>query len=98
MTSYKLGLAVAGVVVLLAALLPTYLKKRPLSLPIILVAGGAIGFAVVTAVEVDPRAHLTMTEHATELAVLISLLGAGLAIDRPPGWKRWAPAWRLLSI
>jgi NhaP-type Na+/H+ or K+/H+ antiporter len=86
------------VVILFAALLPTYLSKRPLSLPIILVAGGTIGVAILPGFDIDPRQHLTVTEHATELAVLISLLGAGLSIDRAPGWKRWAPTWRLLSI
>lgn len=95
---YTLGLTIAGVVILFAALLPTYLHKRPLSLPIVLVAGGTIGLALLPTVEIDPRDHLTLTEHATELAVLISLLGAGLSIDRAPGWRRWGPTWRLLSI
>ncbi len=39
-----------------------------------------------------------MTEHVTELAVLISLLGAGLALDRVPGWRTWSSAWRLLGV
>lgn len=91
-------LTIAGVVVLFAALLPTYLHKRPLSLPIILVAGGVIGVGLLPGVDIDPRDQLTLTEHATELAVLISLLGAGLSIDRSPGWRRWGPTWRLLSI
>jgi sodium/hydrogen antiporter len=30
--------------------------------------------------------------------VLISLLGAGLALDRPPSWRGWASTWRLLGI
>jgi NhaP-type Na+/H+ or K+/H+ antiporter len=89
---------VAGLVVVFAALLPTYLSSRPMSLPIVLVAGGAIGFVVAPGVGFDPRQHLGLTEHATELAVLISLLGAGLSIDRPPGWRRWAATWRLLGI
>lgn len=84
--------------VLFAALLPTYLSRRPLSLPIILVAGGWVGLAFVPGVELDPRDHLELTEHAAELAVLISLLGAGLSIDRAPGWRRWHPTWRLLGV
>lgn len=83
---------------LFAALLPTYLYKRPLSLPILLVAAGAIGTAFLPGVDVDPRSHMALTEHATELAVLISLLGAGLSIDRAPGWRRWHATWRLLTI
>ncbi len=49
-------------------------------------------------VDIDPRDHLALTEHATELAVLISLLGAGLSIDRAPGWRRWQATWRLLTV
>ena len=30
--------------------------------------------------------------------VIVSLTGAGLMIDRAPGWRSWAPAWRLLAI
>jgi sodium/hydrogen antiporter len=86
-------------VVLLAALLPTYLHRRPLSLPMILVTVGIAVFALIPNADgPDPRDHLVATERAAELSVLISLLGAGLAIDRAPGWKRWATTWRLLSI
>ena len=83
---------------LFAALLPAFVSKRPLSLPIVLVAVGTLGLAFVPGVHVDPREHPTLTEHATELAVLISLLGAGLSIDRPPGWHRWHATWRLLAV
>jgi NhaP-type Na+/H+ or K+/H+ antiporter len=96
--SYKVALAAAGLVILLAALLPSYIGRRPVSLPMVLVAGGAVGFALVPGAHLDPRAHLRLTEHATELGVLISLLGAGLSIDRPPGWQRWGATWRLLGV
>jgi NhaP-type Na+/H+ or K+/H+ antiporter len=86
-------------VVLLAAWLPAYLRERPLSLPMVLIAIGATTFSVVPGLgDVDPRQHLEVTEHVTELAVLISLLGAGLALDRIPGWRTWAGAWRLLGV
>ena len=42
--------------------------------------------------------ELKVIEHASELIVIISLAGAGLAIDRPTGWRSWAPTWRLLAI
>ncbi len=85
--------------VLLAAWLPVYLRDRPLSLPMVLIAIGATTFGIVPGLgDVDPRQHLEVTEHVTELAVLISLLGAGLALDRVPGWRTWASAWRLLGV
>lgn len=61
-------------------------------------AAGTLGTVFLPGVDIDPRKHLALTEHATELAVLISLLGAGLSIDRAPGWRRWHATWRLLTI
>ena len=37
-------------------------------------------------------------EHTAELIVIISLAGAGLAIDTPASWRRWQPTWRLLIV
>jgi NhaP-type Na+/H+ or K+/H+ antiporter len=34
----------------------------------------------------------------TELCVIISLMGAGLALNRPVGWRRWSTTWRLLAV
>lgn len=41
---------------------------------------------------------LKIIEHASELIVLISLAGAGLAIDTKAGWRRWQATWRLLGL
>ena len=46
----------------------------------------------------DPRTYDTLAERFTEMVVIISLMGAGLKLDRPLGWKAWAPTWRLLGI
>lgn len=46
----------------------------------------------------DPRTWDTATERLTELVVIISLMGAGLKIDRPPGWRTWSTTWRLLIV
>jgi NhaP-type Na+/H+ or K+/H+ antiporter len=98
-STFTLGILLAGVVVLLAAWMPAYLDDRPLSMPIALVAMGvAIFLAVPQLPDIDPRAHPVATEHATEFAVLISLLGAGLALDRRPSWRGWASTWRLLGV
>ena len=42
-------------------------------------------------------AHRALVEHATEICVLISLMGAGLAINRPFGRRNWSSTWRLLG-
>lgn len=96
---YELGLAIAGAAALLTAWLPAYLSHRALSLPILLVAAGAIAFAVPIGLEPpDPRDHLPFVERVTELGVIIALMGAGLRIDRPFNWRTWGTTWRLLAI
>ncbi len=40
----------------------------------------------------------TLTERLTEIVVIVSLMGAGLKIDRRIGWRRWNSSWRLIAI
>ncbi len=46
----------------------------------------------------DPRAHAVVSTHLAEICVLVSLMGAGLALDRPVGWRRWGTTWRLIGL
>jgi len=97
--TYELSLAVVGLAALLAAWLPAFLDDRALSLPIILVGIGAVVFAVPSPLQApDPRLHLELTERIAEVGVLVALVGAGLSIDRPIGWRRWRATWRLLLV
>ncbi len=97
--NYKLALVALGALIVAAALAPIYLSKRPLSLPILLVAAGALLVRALPGFTFDPSGDdLSLTEHAAEIGVLISLLAAGLSIDRRPGWRRWATTWRLLAV
>jgi NhaP-type Na+/H+ or K+/H+ antiporter len=100
MSAYVVVLAVFGVVVLLTAWLPMVLKELPLSLPIFCVALGALIFAFpdIPGVMPHPNEELALVERLSEFVVIISLMGAGLKIDRPFGWKRWRLTWRLLGI
>jgi NhaP-type Na+/H+ or K+/H+ antiporter len=100
MDSYIIVLAGFGAVVLLTAWLPMVLKELPLSLPIFCVGLGALIFAFpeIPGVMPHPREHLAILEHLCELVVIISLMGAGLKIDRPFGWGRWKLTWRLLGV
>lgn len=91
--------AAAGVCALLAALLPWLLQRLPVSLPMVFLGIGILAFAAVPQLPTpDPLVHGTITTHLTEVCVIVSLMGAGLALDRPPGWRRWAITWRLLAI
>ncbi|MFL5183903.1 MAG: cation:proton antiporter [Microvirga sp.] len=100
MNAYVVVLAGFGVVVLLTAWLPMILKELPLSLPIFCVALGALIFAFpdLPGIIPHPSEELAIVEHLSEFVVIISLMGAGLKIDRPFGWRRWRLTWRLLGI
>lgn len=89
----------AGLVTLTAALLPRLLAKAPVSLPMVFLGAGAVAFGLAEPLpELDPVRHGTLVLHLTELCVIISLMGAGLALNRPVGLRRWATTWRLLGV
>ena len=96
---YILFLVALGVIILLVSWAPKGLKSVPLSLAMICVA---LGFGVFSLgwlnFNPDPRDYDTLTERLAELVVIISLMGAGLKLDRPVGWRAWAPTWRLLGV
>jgi Kef-type K+ transport system membrane component KefB len=80
--------ALLGVGALLAGVLPRLLERRPLSMPIIFLAVGMLVFALPTGLPgPDPLAHPSLTTHLTEVGVIVALMGAGLKLDRPIGWR-----------
>jgi NhaP-type Na+/H+ or K+/H+ antiporter len=88
-----------GALILLTAWLPMVLKEAPLSLPIVCVVIGAVGFWAMPEHGVPhPAARLLVVEKLTEIVVLIALMGAALKIDRVIGWRAWTTTWRLLAI
>jgi NhaP-type Na+/H+ or K+/H+ antiporter len=95
---------VAGLAILLAAVLPSVLSRLTLSPPMVLLAAGmAMGLLPVGSDEFfDPVANHTTIEQVTQFAVLLALMGVGLALDRPlrlrhpRDWRRWSSTWRLL--
>ncbi|MBP2472619.1 NhaP-type Na+/H+ or K+/H+ antiporter [Crossiella equi] len=95
----ELILAVAGALALLAAVLPRLLHGRPLSAPLVLTLIGATSFLLPDAwLSFDPRPRLDLVVVVTELAVLVSVAGAGLKVNRPIGLRCWSSTWRLLGI
>jgi len=88
----------AGASALVAALLPRFVRHLPVNLPMAFLAAGVVLGLVPGLPSVDPLEHREVTQHVTEIVVIISLMGAGLAIDRPMGWRRWATSWRLILV
>ncbi|WP_433791187.1 cation:proton antiporter [Actinoplanes sp. CA-252034] len=91
--------ALFGTGALLAGILPRVLERRPLSMPMAFLGLGLLLFGLPLGLpEADPLAHPKLTEHLTEVCVIVALMGAGLKIDRPFGRRRWASTFRLLII
>lgn len=96
---YILFLLGLGAVILMVSWAPVGLKRWPLTLAILCVGIGVGVFSTgVLSFDPDPRTWDTLTERLAELVVLISLMGAGLKLDRPLGWRRWGSTWRLLAV
>ena len=89
----------AGLATLAAALLPRVLRHVPISMPMVFLAAGIASFAFVPSLpDPNPQAYGSLAVHLTEVCVIVSLMGAGLALNRPIGWRTWSSTWRLLAI
>ncbi|HET8877973.1 MAG TPA: cation:proton antiporter [Arthrobacter sp.] len=89
----------AGIAVFIAAILPKLLRKAPLSMPIVFLGAGMLAFTLMPSLpSPDPLQHGEFVAHLTEVCVIISLMGAGLALDRPLGRKQWSTTWRMLGL
>jgi NhaP-type Na+/H+ or K+/H+ antiporter len=97
--THSLVFAFAGLAALGGALFPRLAGHLPASPPMLFLA---LGFAVFSLplglMAVDPIERSEVTEYLTEIGVIVSLMGAGLKLDRPLGWCTWQPTVRLLAI
>ncbi len=88
-----------GLAMLVAALLPRLLGRAPISMPMIFVGAGMAAFALFPDLpDPDPVQHSSFALHLTEICVIVSLMGAGLAINRAFHWRTWSTTWRLLAV
>ena len=90
-----LGLALLGLTIQ-----PALARYRLLNIPLYYILAG-VGLGALGVPLLDPRVGGVPTkavEHAAELIVIISLAGAGLAIDTPLTWRGWGAAFRLLAV
>lgn len=97
---------VAGGSLLLAIVLPELLQKWAISAPMVLVGVGMlIGLTPLPdGMPLDPQENQAVILRVTEIAVLVALMGVGLALDRPlrlgslASWRTWSATWRLLVV
>ncbi|MFI9821444.1 cation:proton antiporter [Streptomyces sp. NPDC052013] len=99
MTTPDFLFALVGIGALAAAVLPRLVAGRPLSMPLVfLVCGVGVQLLPLPLPEIDPVSGRAWVEHLTEVCLIVSLMGAGLALNRPFGRRRWQATWRQLGI
>lgn len=71
---------------------PDRAGEAALSLPMVFLAAGFMVFLLPLDAlpALDPVRHRGVVEHLTEVCVVVALMGAGPAINRPPGWRAWS--------
>ncbi|MDT0630244.1 cation:proton antiporter [Rubrivirga litoralis] len=102
MTPRILAITALGLGLWGAAALERPLRRVPISLPMVYVALGWILFSLPLGLPVlDPvgnESHTFAAEVLTEFIVIVSLVGAGLAIDRRFSVPAWGQVWPLLAV
>ena len=97
---------IAGAALLLASVLPSVLRRWAASAPMVLLGVGLLLGLLPTpaGLNLDPVEVRPIVERTAEVAVLIALMGVGLALDRPlvlgrrQSRQAWWATWRLLLI
>lgn len=99
MVNYDIIILIFGLAFLASAWLSPKLPGRPFTFSIIWLGIGFFVAVIDTRIpDVNPLKNSLLTEHLTELAIILSLLSAGLKIDRSMNWYKWNDTWRLLGI
>lgn len=97
--TYDIYMVLIGIAFLMAAWLPRLLHGKPISVPVIYIGFGMVVFALPLGLQIpSPFRHPEIVERATELVVIVALMGVGLKLDRRVGWRSWSSTWRLLGI
>jgi sodium/hydrogen antiporter len=97
--SYNFYLLAAGIITLLAALIPSVFHKKHLTPPVFyLLIGITIAFVGRKYIDFDVMQHIEVIKRVTEFVVIIALTNAGLKIKKPFSWVTWKFSFRLLII
>lgn len=97
-----IALCIVGLGLIIAVSLERLLERWPLSVPMVYVGVGWAVFSLPLGLPaIDPvgqTQHTLIAEYLSEFVVIVSLMTAGLAIDRAATWKLWKRVWPLLAI
>lgn len=97
--TYTYILLAAGIITLLAAVVPNVLHKKKLPPPVLYLGiGMLLAFAGREYTNFDVMLHAPIIEHLSEFVVIIALTNAGLKIKKPFAWETWKYSLRLLVI
>ncbi|HEX2141310.1 MAG TPA: cation:proton antiporter [Candidatus Limnocylindria bacterium] len=99
--AYELLVVVVGAALLIGAVVLSVQKGRPFSAAIIYLGIGlAVGIVldVSETVWFDPTLDPVVFTHVAEFAVIVSLFGAGVKLDRPLTWRAWRSTVMLLLV
>ncbi|MBB4077402.1 NhaP-type Na+/H+ or K+/H+ antiporter [Lewinella aquimaris] len=102
MTTHILLLLLAGIALLGTFIIPSLIRNKMVSLPIIYVAFGFFIFRLPLDLPLmnpeDARIDRQLMEYITEFIVIVSLAATGLKLDRNPSLKNWSAGLLLLGI
>lgn len=97
--THNLVFAVAGIAALAGAMLPRLVRDQWVTTPlVVLTLGLGLFLLPLPLPEIHPLEIPQAAEYLTEVGVIVSLMGAGLKLDRAVGWTSWKSTWRLLAI
>ena len=97
--TFALWCAIVGVLLVTMALGASFLRRLPLSTPMLyLLAGFGLGPAGLQLLDADPFAHSQLFEQMAEIVVLISLFVTGLKLSVPLRDARWHLPLRLALV
>ena len=98
---YEILLLVAGLVVLLGAVALSVQRGRPFSAALVYLVVGVLAGLALRAVGInwyDPIEDAVIFGRAAEIAVVVSIFGAGVKLDRALTWRAWRTTVLLLVI
>ncbi len=99
MDIYNIILLGAGIIVLMAGILPNILKKRRVAMPIFYLVLSGVLFGLILDMDIsNDTGTVYWGMRITEIAVIVSLTGVGLKINRPFDPSTWKLSSKLLII